>query len=206
MENKKIIQIKIIRHSERLDFSNPLYWLFYFGYHWADSPITTNGHELAYSKGKEIFLSGFSPAYIYTSPYNRTIATSTEFKKSFPSSEVIIEPLLSEYQPYHSHKITYYPNGIPTSYNGEETSFEYPESYEKFEERIVFIISRLLEKSDGNFIVVTHGEVIKAYTNYIQKLYPDLLFDYNNISYLKTLSFNYDKNDNRIQEESVVLV
>ncbi|AYV85513.1 MAG: putative phosphoglycerate mutase family protein [Satyrvirus sp.] len=49
-----MVQIKIIRHSERLDFAHPLYWLFCFGHYWADPPLSPKGHITAHEKGKNI--------------------------------------------------------------------------------------------------------------------------------------------------------
>ena len=198
-----MVQIKIMRHSERLDFTHPFCWLLYFGHYWADSPLTINGHKIAKSKGKQMISDKFDPKYIYTSPYTRTMATAIEIKESFPYSEIIIEPLLSEYQPYFKHRINLYPDGIPTLYEGKETGFSYPESYEDFSKRIQFIVSKLIEKHDQDFIIVTHGEVLKIYVNYIQSLFPDLILDSGTTPYLTTLSLEYDKINNKIIEKSV---
>ena len=197
------MQIKIIRHSERLDFTHPFYWLLCFGHYWADSPLTTNGYKMAHNKGKKMLGSTFDPKHIYSSPYNRTLATSTEINASFPQSEIIIEPLLAEHQPSYKHTIALYPNGIPTTYNGQETVFSYPESYNDFIKRVHFIINKLIDKHDTDFIVVTHGEVVKVLVNYMQCLYPDQMIDAGSTPYLTTLSFTYDKINNKIIPESV---
>ena len=131
------------------------------------------------------------------------MATATEIKTSFPHTEIIIESLLAEYQPSTGHTIILYPNGIPTIYDGQETGFSYPETYENFEKRIQFIISKLIEKSDGDIIIITHGEVLKTYINYIQSMYQDLLLDPGTTPYLTTLSFDYDKANNKINEKTV---
>ncbi|AYV85512.1 MAG: putative phosphoglycerate mutase family protein [Satyrvirus sp.] len=65
---------------------------------------------------------------------------------SFPNSEILIEPLLAEHQPYFEHRIDLYPNGIPTLYDGQDTIFSYPETYNDFLKRIEFIINKLVEK------------------------------------------------------------
>lgn len=197
-----MVQIKIVRHSERLDFSHPFYWLICFGHYWADSPLTINGHKTANEKGKTMICNGFSPKHIYTSPYSRTIATAIEIKASFLNSEIIIEPLLAEYQPYNRHRISLYPDGIPTVSNEQETGFNYPENYENFSKRILFIISKLIDKND-DLIIVTHGEVLKTYINYIQNLYPDIMLDSGATPYLTVLSFEYDNINKKIIELSV---
>lgn len=198
-----MIQIKIIRHSERLDYTNPLYWLVCFGHYWADTPLTKNGYQMANAKGKKMISENFNPKYIYTSPYTRTLSTATEIKTSFPNCEIIIEPLLAEYQPSYKHSIILYPNGIPTTYQGQETEFSYPETLEILEKRIKFIISKLINKHDNDIIIVTHGEVLKTYINYIQSLYPDIMLDPGSTPYLTTLSFGYDKVNMKIDEKSV---
>jgi broad specificity phosphatase PhoE len=197
------MQIKIIRHSERLDFSYPVYWMICFGHYWADSPLTTNGHKIANEKGKQMISGTFNPKYIYTSPYKRTMATSTEIKSACPQSEIIIEPLLSEYQPYYKHSIDLYPNGIPTTYNGTETNFSFPETYEAFTQRVEFIIYKLIEKNTDDLIIITHGEVLKVFISHIQTRYPDVLIDSGTTPYLTVLAFEFDKETNTIKEDSI---
>ena len=198
-----MVKIKIIRHSERLDFSHPFYWLFCFGHYWSDSPLTSNGYQIADAKGKQMINNEFKPKYIYTSPYSRTLATATEIKNSFPHTEIVIEPLLAEYQPMYKHKITLYPKGIPTTYDGEKTEFSYPETHEQFTKRIKFIISKLIEKNNADTIVMTHGEVLKVYINYLQELYPNLILDAGSTPYLTILSFEYDPTEKKIIEDSI---
>lgn len=185
-----IIQVKIIRHSNRLDFTNPIYWLFCIGQYWADSPLTVEGYNNAKLKALEISNTGFVPKYIYVSPYNRTITTGTEIKSVFTQADIKIEPLLSEYQPKYYHSITLYPKGIPTIYNGVDTEFSYPESPEAFSRRVKFIITKLIEVNSENIMIVTHGEVLKSFSSYLQNLFPNLLLDPGNAPYLTTLSFS----------------
>lgn len=203
MNDHKIIKVKIIRHSERLDFSYPIYWLFCFGHYWSDSPLTKNGYNNAKNKGVDLVKDDFTPKYIYTSPYNRTMATATEIKKTFPKSEIIIEPLLSEHQPYFKHTINLYPDGIPTSYQGEDTEFSYPETYEQFSKRVKFIMFKLFEKSDNDILIVTHGELLKAYIIFLQNKFIDLTLDPGSLPYLTTLSFIYDKTTHEIIDQSI---
>lgn len=198
-----MVEIKIIRHSERLDFSHPFYWLFCFGHYWSDSPLTSNGYTIANDKGKQMVKNDFNPKYIYTSPYNRTMATATEIKNSFPESQIIIEPLLAEYQQHYKHRINLYPKGIPTKYEGKETDFSYPETYENFLKRVKFIITKLVEKSNCDIIIMTHGAFLKAYISDLQEKYPDLMLDPKDTPYLTILSFNYDPVENKIGENSI---
>lgn len=198
-----MVKIKIIRHSERLDFSHPIYWLFCFGHYWSDSPLTSNGYTIANDKGKQMMKGDFNPKYIYTSPYNRTMATATEIKSSFPESEILIEPLLSEYQPNFKHRINLYPKGIPTKYNGKETTFSFPETYEKFLERVKFIITQIIEKHNCDIIIMTHGAVLNAYVTLIQQQFPDLMLDPKGTPYLTILSFDYDPDKKKIIESTI---
>lgn len=201
-----MIKIKIIRHSQRLDFSHPFYWMFCFGQYWSDSPLTSNGYQMAKTKGKELALdTSFKPNNIYSSPYTRTMATGTELQESFPHSNLVIEPLLAEYQPYYKHKINLYQNGVPTCYNGCETEFSYPETYDMFSKRIKFILDRIIEKQDNDCIIVTHGEVLKTYVEFIHSLYPDLMLDLGSTPYLTVVSFEYDKISKKINEKTVCI-
>lgn len=201
-----MVRIKIIRHSERLDYSHPIYWLFCFGQYWSDSPLTENGYQMAKIKGQKLAMdTTFRPVSIYTSPYTRTMSTGTEIQISFPYAKLVIEPLLAEYQPMYKHKINLYSNGIPTTYEGHETNFTYPESYENFSKRILFIIGKLIEKNDNDIIIITHGEILKTYVEHIQSIYPDRMLDLGATPYLTTLSFTYDKILDKIDENTIYI-
>jgi len=201
--DQNIIKVKIIRHANRLDYSNPLKWMFYIGHHWADSPLTKGGYQNAKKKGFELSVDNYAPKYIYASPYKRTMATATEIKNAFDSAEIIVEPLLAEYQPSYSHGIELYPNGIPTTYEGKETAFSYPETHEGFDQRIQFIMSNLINKNDHDVMIVTHGEVLKSYINHLQNLFPSLLLDPGSTPYLTCLSFEVDKETNTFVNGSI---
>ena len=198
-----MVKVKIIRHSERLDYKYPLYWILCLGQYWDDAPLTSYGHQLASAKGKQISNCDFNPKNIYMSPYKRTMETSTELKNHFPHCNLVFVPLLSEYQPRHKHSINLYPNGIPTDFDGEETEFIFPENYEQFTKRIKYVVSKLMEKNKEDFIAVTHGEVLKTYINYLQEQYPHLLLDADAVPYLTTLSFEYNPDTQEINQESI---
>lgn len=200
-----MIEIKILRHSNRMDFTYPIKWMFYFGHYWSDSPLTEEGYTNARNKGIRLKSEGFVPHRIYTSPYGRTLTTATEIKASFPQSELVIEPLLAEYQPRYGHSITLYPKGLPTTYDGLSTNFTYPESMDNFSLRIRFIIGKLIEKNDSNILIVTHGEVLKSYITYLQYLFPGLLLDPGSTPYLMTLSFMVVKKTGEIIANSIKL-
>lgn len=198
-----MVKIKIIRHSERMDYTYPVYWMFCVGQYWADSPLTKNGYRIAYEKGKTIAENNTDIKYIYTSPYSRTMATAMEIKKSLPKAEIRIEPLLAEYQPRNKHTINLYPDGIPTTYEGSETEFVYPETPELFAKRVDFILTKLIEKHNDDFIIITHGEILKVFINTLQSQFPDTIVDAGCVPYLTTVSFEYDKKNNKILEKSI---
>jgi len=208
LPQSNIIRVKIIRHSNRLDYSNPLKWMFYFGHDWCDSPLTSNGYVNAKKKGQTLAIGqSYNPKNIYTSPYNRTMATATEIKSSFPQTEIIVEPLLAEFQPnpYAAHTIGLYPNGIPTTYDGTPTDFAYPESRDSFNKRVQFIISNLVKKNSSDLMIITHGEVLKSYISHLQNLFPNLLLDPGSTPYLTCLSFDVDKTDGTFVNGSIYL-
>lgn len=215
-----MVQIKIIRHSERLDYTHRLYWWaccagYYvsnapivqdnIGYYLSDSPLTENGVTIAVEKGKEIaeIFPEFQPSRIYTSPYIRTIQTSDAIAHTYPV-DIIHIPLLAEYQPYFSHTIREYPSGITTTFNELETGFSYPETYDQFEHRIHFVIDQLIDAHKGSnedILIVTHGEVVRASIQRLNAIFPALNLD-TSVPYLTMLSFTYDTDTNQIIESS----
>lgn len=196
-----MIKVKIIRHSERLDFTCPVYWLFCFGEYWADSPLTQRGIVTANNKAIQTSEEGFNPLNIYCSPYQRTAQTANEFQKVF-KSQMIIEPLLSEYQPRIYHRISNYPKGIIPTYNNELTSFSFPEDYQSFCKRSKFILQKILENEKNDTLIVTHGEIIRFCIDYLNKIYPELDLK-SDIPYLSCLNFDYDTDLQKILISSI---
>ena len=200
------MRIKIVRHSERLDCTYPYIWIFYLGYYWFDTPLTTNGCKMAKEKGKEFADNNFSPKCIYTSPYIRTYQTATEISSIFPGTEIKVEPLLAEYQPTFKHRITIYPEGIPCIFNGKQTEYSFPETYEKHVERVKFIIENLIANHGDNddILIITHAEVIRTYLqHHLAIVCPDTIINGNVINYLTTLTFQFDKKTNNIIDNSI---
>ena len=194
----KAMRVVIIRHSERLDYTSPLLWMVCIGHYWNDSPLTYRGYTMARERGQKLAETEIKPKLIYTSPYNRTMATANEILNHFPGAVLAIEPLLSEYQPSSPHTVSLYPNGIPTTFEGVETEFRFPETEEELDKRVRFIISKLIEKNDDDIILVTHGEIVKVFTNYLVMAYPDLILDLRGAPYLTSLSFEFDKTTQQI--------
>jgi broad specificity phosphatase PhoE len=182
-----------------------LYWVICFGQHWDDSPLTLKGYEIAKNKAHLLNKDGYKPTHIYTSPYTRTLSTSTEIKSVFTNCEIVIEPLIAEFQPRRKDCTNLYPHGIPTIFNGAETEFSFPESYDNFAKRVRFIIFKLLEKHDTDIMIVTHGEVLKVFINYLQNTFPDIIINPGKIPYLTTLSFKFDKQLGTIIDDSICL-
>lgn len=190
-------KVKIIRHAERLDYKNPLQWFFSFGQYWADTPLTNNGYLLAYQKGVDIMSENFNPQKIYTSPYIRTMATASQIQKSITSANVVIEPLISEYQQLFRHNTTMYPAGIP-AIKLPHLFFEYPESYENFVVRVEYAINSLLEKNTDDFIIVTHGAFLSAF----MAIYCDIQKE-TSFAYLSSITFMYDTINKKILQLSI---
>ena len=197
------MKIKIIRHSERLDYANPLYWMVCIGQYWNDPPLTRNGTEMANKYGIELAQNNFRPKYIFTSPYQRTIVTATEIIKSLDNPELKIEPLLSEYQKSNRHTVSLYPNGIEATYNNKYVGYNFPETYDEFEKRVIYILEKLIQDYDDDFAIITHGEFLKVMTIYLQQKYPDIILSNSKIQYLATIEFDFDKNNNTIIENSI---
>lgn len=203
------MHIKIIRHAERFDLTFPHLWIFYFGYYWCDPPLTNNGHLSARLIGRNF--KNFHPKYIYSSPYIRTIDTAKEIRRSFPHSKIIIEPLLSEYQPFFKHTTKLFPNGIPTTFRGMKTNFSFPEKYTSFIQRIKFIIQQIINQHSNHddILIVTHAGFMQAYLRYLNllcdKVCPNLKLSQLSLPYLTTLSFQFDKNINTIIESTISL-
>lgn len=200
------MKIKILRHSERYDYKYPHRWIFYLGHYWADTHLTYEGRKMAASKAKAIKNSPFNAKWVYTSPYIRTMETAVEIKNVFNNCQLVIEPLLSEYQPYWRHNVSLYPCGIPTSHRGEPTEFNFPETKEQHRKRIEYILNAIISnhKNDDELIIVTHAEVVRTACELLNTKFPDLLLDATVLPYLGELSFEYDKSTDTFVEKSII--
>lgn len=200
-----MVKVRILRHSERTDYTEPYKWVFYTGYCSNDSPLTSRGFDMANTKAKLLANDpDFKPQVIYTSPYTRTIQTAVQMKTIFNDADVIIENLLAEYQESYVHKINIYPTGIPI-YNADGNNFNFPESYADLEKRVMYIIPKLIKKRSSDIIIITHGEVVKVFISYLQQMFPDKLLDPGRTPYLTCIYFEYDTDTDTINKESVKL-
>lgn len=202
------IRVRILRHSERTDYSEPYKWVFYTGYYSNDSPLTTRGFEMAITKARLLEADeNFKPRIIYTSPYTRTMQTATQMQKIFVNTKITIENMLCEYQESSAHKINLYPDGIPTYTNdGSTINFKFPESYNDFEKRVMYIIPQLIKQQTDDIIIITHGAIVKTFVNYLQRLFPDELLDPGKTPYLTCIYFTYDTITDVIDKASVKIV
>lgn len=193
--------VKIIRHAERLDYTSPIQWFFSFGQYWADTPLTKNGCQSAHQKGLQIIDANFNPRKIYTSPYNRTIATATQIQKCTNNASIVIEPLISEYQQLWRHCTMIYPEGIPRIKSAiNDITFEYPETYEKFIVRVGYALDYLLNNNNDDFVIVTHGAFLTAFMSIYNLENNDIIPSF---TYLSTISFMYDTINHTILRSSV---
>lgn len=189
------MKIKITRHSERLDLTNPIKWLFSSHHYWSDSPITVRGQEIAKHHGSKLAKMDFNPTKIFVSPYVRTHQTADEILTSFPEAEIISEPQLSEYQKYLKHNTAYYPNGI--------TGLNVPETLDNFNARVVDIINKYILEENEDILIVAHAETIRAMAKYFIDRY-DIKLDHHNVPYLATLHFELNS-DKKMIEESILI-
>lgn len=197
------MKVKICRHSERLDYANPLYWLICFGYHSADPPLTERGCTMVENKAQQLLSEGFTPQRIYSSPYLRTMTTASIMQKYWPGAEIHMETGLSEYQSWRKHRTTIFPAGI-------ESTYAFPERHEDMRSRARETIDNLIKKSTGDLMIVTHGAIVRAYAEYVNEMIQgyNLLkeeavpqLDTSNINYLGTLSFTIE--DNKLSDISI---
>lgn len=197
------MRVKICRHSERLDYANPLYWLICFGYHGTDPPLTERGCSMVENKAQQLLSEGFVPQKIFTSPYLRTMTTASIMQKYWPTADIHVEPGLSEYQSWRKHRTAVYPNGI-------ESTYEFPERHDAMRIRARETIDSLIKKSSGDLMIVTHGAIVRAYADHVndmiqgynllkEETVPQL--DTSSINYLGTLSFTIE--DNKLSDISI---
>lgn len=202
-----MLKIKIMRHSERYDHIHYLkWWSSCLWVNISDSPLTENGINMADAKGKELLDNGFCPNVVFSSPYTRTIDTSIEILKYFPKADFFIEPLLSEFQYWYAHTTFLYKEGIPCKYKGEDTNYNFPESYQEFDSRVNFIMEKIINdyKSKNTILIITHSEFIKSYINFIKKN-TETIINEPAINYLTSVTFDYDINNSCIDGKSVII-
>ena len=126
-----------------------------------DDPIlSTNGLEQTKNIGRKLFNSNFTPKVIITSPYIRCIQTSTQIQSSYETNtpEIILSPILGEYQYYWKQICASYPFGIPEKHNNK--IYEYPENKYNLKKRSIDILEEIINKYD-NAIVVTHKSIVE---------------------------------------------
>jgi broad specificity phosphatase PhoE len=197
------MKVKIIRHAERLDCTSPIYWMCCVGQHFSDTPLSVNGLASASLLGEQFAAEGFNPSHIYVSPYSRTLSTAVRVRKSLPRTDLIIENLLAEYQSSSAHCINLYPEGLPTDYHGDDTGFSYPETEDQLQNRIRFILYKLMDKNDQDILLVTHAGILQAVYDIIRKDNPEFKLDMDRIGYLASISFDYDYNNKTILLDTV---
>lgn len=181
------MRIIFIRHAERFDRTNSFSWLYNIGTgsYIFDTPLSQNGHKLAYDKAVSFNENNIKLTKIYCSPYIRTITTALEFAKIYSNVSVIIDPKISEYQPLFSHNTNIAPYGI---------AGKFPETYHDLETRLDDFIKMILKTNllTDDILVVTHSECIRSLGSIMAKSFETFKFDDNNIPYLSTLTLTYN--------------
>lgn len=147
-------KIIVMRHGDRNDYHNPLYWIFGYCITRWDTELSSYGIENSKKVGKELSES-ITPTHIITSPWLRCIQTATIIKNYFPNSELIVEPLLGEYEKKIEY-CTLYPEGR-TEY---KDMFQRPENENTIKDRAQFIKKKLASKYPHS-IWITHQRVMK---------------------------------------------
>lgn len=169
-------QIKVIRHSERLDYARPYYWCICFGYLSQDPPLSKRGYELVLEKAEDLLAEAFVPDRIYTSPYLRTMTTATIIHEHYPDSSLAIDAGLSEYQNIQAHRTSLCPNGIVSEWS-------WPETREQMTKRAIETINNIIERHPNeDILIVTHRPLIKMYAKYLGQ-------DLSDVPYLSGISF-----------------
>ena len=137
-----------------------------------DPPLSEGGMQKSEVLGQVLLKEKFVPEAIVVSPFIRCIQTATQIQKSLePTSEVIINPMLGEYEFLWKHLCANYPYGLPASYvhkteNGnKKISCNYPETYEDMQKRCEFVAEEIMSRYD-NAIFITHGSLVKFFAGY----------------------------------------
>lgn len=179
-----------MRHSERLDYANPLYWLVCLGYYRHDPPLTKRGCDMAEDKAKDMITEHFDPTRIFSSPYLRTTTTASIINKYYPEATLSFDTGLSEYQIWSRHCTSMYPDGI------DHPDYPFPETYEQLKHRTINTIEGIIKSHPGeDILIVTHGAVLRAYIDHINSIIETYkpatpLIETGDLHYLSTLSFS----------------
>lgn len=183
------MKVKIVRHSIRYDSTHMIKWLWkvitgkdmFF-----DTPLSSQGLLKAEEYGKLLVEPDFNPTKFYVSPYVRTQQTAFEIQKSFPNSEIVLEPLLGEFQAVFHQSLNSYPDGLPG--NLHDIEFKFPESYLGLAGRCQYILNDIIDHNE-DVIIVTHSETIRTLAIHFNLVYGANL-NIKDIPYLCTLSFD----------------
>jgi broad specificity phosphatase PhoE len=177
-------KIVILRHGDRYDYENPLVWLWGFTNRKWDTELSYQGIKHTQIVSQELLDKVFTdnkPTHIITSPWIRCMQTATIIQQYFKDCEIIIEPLLGEYEKT-LESCTLYPNGRPIEFEetreieedtdekqntieGSYIEFIRPEDEKNVTDRSVYI-SEKLKKKYPKSIWVTHRTVMEKITSY----------------------------------------
>ncbi len=155
-----------------------------------DPPLSAKGLSKSEELGRLFYENKIIPEAIVVSPFTRCIQTATQIQKSLDyTTDIILNPLLGEYEFMWKHTCASYPFGIVPIYlyktdnKIDKIECKYPEKYEDMNSRCNFIIEKLINKYD-NLIIVSHSSIVKYLAKYLSQN-DDLEVEINFSDYIK---------------------
>lgn len=152
-------QVYLVRHGEAEDDINQTYG------GWADDPLTDNGRKLAKELAEEI--KKLNPKKIFSSPLKRAKVTAEIIGNHLGIPvEVVVD--LKERNRYgvltgmkiENAKIKH--SELTEKVKDYKTTIEGAETYENFRDRAIKVLNKIIQGSDENVLIVTHGGVFRV--------------------------------------------
>lgn len=190
------MRITLLRHGQRTDYANPLYWMVCVGQPWSDAPLTPAGYQSAWQVGQEwARTQPQTPTHIYCSPYLRTLSTATAVTEGLRAGGVtvpapILSSALSEFQPETVHRLHLYPDGIPEITLGDRI-YLLPETTLRFEQRVEAYLRQLVAEHgpDDHLLLVTHGAWVRSVSHLLANRAAGDLSPLTEIPYLTEITY-----------------
>ena len=174
------VRLLLTRHG-RVAFSSRRFVRTSRGRQW-DPPLDRQGREQARRLAARLVLME-PPAAVYVSPFRRCRETAAPYLEAAGLEARVVEDLgevfVGDWEGMRFEDIVSEDEELARRFREQEAMFSLApggESGEQLRARVVPAIERILQGTEGNVVVVTHGGVINAYLGHVMGIPHDMFF------------------------------